>query len=108
MEKLNNLEIGARIRGQREALHITREKLAEHLDVSTKFVSDIELGIRGMSTLTLAKLSETLRISTDYILFGKQEKADLSQVLAALALCPPEKMDYAEQLLALFIRAIAK
>ena len=45
--------VGSRIRKQREYLGYTREQLAEQLDVSTKFCSDIELGVKGMSIPTL-------------------------------------------------------
>lgn len=36
-----------RIRTQRELLGYTREKLSEKLNVSAKFCSDIELGVKG-------------------------------------------------------------
>ena len=42
------LAIGARIRSQREYLGYTREQLAEHLGVTPKFCSDIELGAKRM------------------------------------------------------------
>ena len=61
------MEIGARIRKKREAQLLTQEKLAEMLDVSIKFVSDIELGAKGMSLKTLNKLSQILLVSADYI-----------------------------------------
>lgn len=63
--------MGQRIRRQRELLGYTREQLAEKLDVSTKFCSDIELGVKGVSIQTLAKLTELLHLSADYILFGE-------------------------------------
>ena len=53
MKEINYKEMGARIRTQRELLGYTREKLAEKLDVSPKFCSDIELGVKGMSLNTL-------------------------------------------------------
>ena len=45
--------IGSRIRKQREYIGYTREQLAELLDVTPKFCSDIELGVKGMSIPTL-------------------------------------------------------
>ncbi|GEM_PF-7065044 len=51
-EELNFIEIGARIRAGREELGLTREQLAEQLEVSAKFCSDIELGLRGISVKT--------------------------------------------------------
>ena len=68
--------IGGRIRKQREYLGLTREQFAEKLDITPKFCSDIELGVKGMSVPTLCRIASTLSLSTDYILFGKQEKKD--------------------------------
>ena len=62
--------IGKRIRKQREYLGFTREVFAEKLDVTPKFCSDIELGLKGMSVTTLCKISDILGLTTDYILFG--------------------------------------
>lgn len=71
MKAINYHEMGNRIRKQRELLGYTREQLAEKLDVSTKFCSDIELGVKGVSIQTLAKLTDLLNLSADYILFGE-------------------------------------
>lgn len=68
--------IGGRIRKQREYLGLTREQFAEKLDITPKFCADIELGTKGMSVPTLCRIATTLSLSTDYILFGKQEKKD--------------------------------
>ena len=43
------VSIGGRIRKQREFLGLTREQFAEKLDITPKFCSDIELGIKGMA-----------------------------------------------------------
>lgn len=71
--EIDNLAIGNRIRLRREELHMTRNQLAEILDITPKFCSDIELGARGMSLKTLMCLSKTLYLSTDYILFGEEK-----------------------------------
>jgi len=68
--------IGIRIRNQREFLGFTREQLAEMIDVTPKFCSDIELGVKGMSLNTLDLLSNMLKLSTDYILYGNFNKDD--------------------------------
>ncbi len=67
------LLMGARIRRRREELHLTREQLAEKLDVTPKFCCDIETGAKGMSLKTLMNLSKILYMPTDYILFGEEE-----------------------------------
>ena len=68
--------MGERIRTRREELNISREQLAEQLDVSSKFISDIEYGIRGVSLKSLVLLSSSLLISVDYILFGSLESSE--------------------------------
>lgn len=106
MEELNFLEIGNRIRKQRELLCLSREQLAEHLDVSTKFCSDIEIGAKGMSIQTLSKLSQILHISTDYILFGSRDNTDTENLIKVFNLCPANKIQYAEDILKSFIKAV--
>ena len=63
---MNWVEIGARIRSQREAFGYTRETFAEMLDVTPKFCADIELGKKGMSVPTLCRIASVLKLSTDY------------------------------------------
>lgn len=90
MKEINYKKMGARIRTQRELLGYTRENLAEKLDVSPKFCSDIELGVKGVSLNTLAKLSDILCMNVDYILFGDQQvsKSELDTLLALFYQCP--------------------
>lgn len=102
--------IGGRIRKQREYLGLTREQFAEKLDITPKFCSDIELGIKGMSVPTLCRIASTLSLSTDYILFGKQEKKD--KFWAFKALVPmiesvtPSQLPYLENVLKAVISAM--
>ena len=56
MKTVNYHEMGIRIRKQRELLGYTREQLAEKLDVSTKFCSDIELGVKAFPFRLLPNL----------------------------------------------------
>ncbi len=100
-----NRSIGTRIRNQRELLGYTREQLAEKINVSTKFCSDIELGVKGMSVETLCKISKELMISADYILFGR-EKTDADEELKNLiSLCPREKMPFLTDIIRNFIQS---
>ena len=78
--------LGKHIRNQRKEKKYTLEQLAEKLDVSTKFCSDIELGVKGVSIQTLAKLSDLLNLPTDYILFGESETGNSVELLETLVL----------------------
>lgn len=89
-----NMDIGKRIRAQREALGYSRELLAEIIEISSRFLADIELGTKGMSFQTLIRLSETLHVSTDYLLLGK-EAAGSAALFHLIAEIEP---DYHQQL----------
>lgn len=104
---IDYLIIGERIRKQREFLNISKEDIATQLDVSTKFVYDIELGHKGMSLKTLIKLSEILKVSTDYILFGNTPILNInkSNIEYMLASTTPEKLKVAEELLKVYLKS---
>lgn len=97
--------IGIRIRNQREQFGYTREQFAEMLNVTPKFCADIELGNKGISVQTLCKISDVLKLSTDFILFGivQQEYSFPSQLLQR---CTPTEQKYAEDLLKTFVMAM--
>jgi transcriptional regulator with XRE-family HTH domain len=63
-----NKQIGARCKQARVASGLTQEKLAEKLNVSTQYLSDMERGVVGMSLLTLTDLSDLLSVTTDFLL----------------------------------------
>ena len=66
-----NIEIGKRIRYLREVSGYSREQLAEQIEISSRFLADIELGTKGMSFQTLIRFSEVLHTTTDYLLLGR-------------------------------------
>ena len=99
------VEIGARIRKQREQFGYTREAFAEQIGVTPKFCADIELGNKGMSIQTLCNISTVLKLSTDYILFGtNQQEHAFSSLL--LQRCTPKEQKYAEDILKTFLIAM--
>ena len=107
MEKeLDFKAIGNRIRLQREFLGYTRDYLGEQLSVSTNFCQDIEIGAKGMSIQTLAKLSSILKLSLDYIMFGETIDKEVEPLILMLNACKPEKRRYAEDILKSFLLAI--
>ena len=99
--------IGKRIRQQREYMGFTREQFAEQIDVTPKFCADIETGTKGMSVPTLCRIAKTLRLSTDYILWGKGERNHPDSVMMVLENCSETERAYAEQLLKTFVTAMS-
>ena len=75
-KNVNYIEVGDRIRVEREKFDISREKFAELLELSPFFVGQIERGERNMSINTLINVSQCLHVSIDYLIFGEIQKAE--------------------------------
>lgn len=62
--------VGKRIKELREKREMTREELANKVDITAKFLYEVENGKKGMSAANLYKIAVALSTSCDYILFG--------------------------------------
>ncbi|MGN0353056.1 MAG: helix-turn-helix domain-containing protein [Roseburia sp.] len=71
---MSDIHIGERIRELREKQNYTREALAEKIDISAKFLYEIETGKKGFSADTLKRMSVALSVSCDYIMFGEENR----------------------------------
>ena len=67
-----NIQIGEQVRIAREQARLTQETLAEKIEVSPQYISDLERGVVGISLPTLKKLCCALGVASDQILFGTQ------------------------------------
>lgn len=65
-----NIQIGEQIKAARERARMTQEVLAECIEVSPQYISDLERGVVGISVPTLKRLCIILGVSSDRILFG--------------------------------------
>ena len=104
MEKQQLVQIGQRLRQQRNKLGLTREQFAELADVGAGYYAQIEVGGSQMSIDTLIKVARTSRLSMEYILFGEDSPAaDASSLYALLSRCSERELHLAEQVLQLFL-----
>lgn len=107
MVSIDPVEMGERIKKQRLLNGFSREKLAELADITPRFCYDLELGLKNMSLNTLYKLSSSLHVSTDYILFGSASKNDIyTSLIGLIKTCPPNKLEHLEQIVSHYIQAI--
>lgn len=74
-----NIVLGERIKLGRKANRLTREKLAELIDVSPRFLAEVEAGKVGVSLQTFKNISIALSVSTDFLL-GLENENKISQV----------------------------
>ena len=73
-----NRELGSRIRARREALGISREALAERLDVTPHYLGEVERGSTGLALPTYKRVCEVLGVQDGFLLFGEQAPARAS------------------------------
>lgn len=83
----------------------TREELMEKADLNERYLDSIESGKKSMTTPKLASLVKALNVSSDYILFGSDDRTDPSPLYEILSNLSPKEMDHARELLLLFVKA---
>ena len=76
-----NILIGEQVRVAREQAKMTQEVLAEKIEVSPQYISDLERGVVGIALPTLKRLCSTLGVTSDQILFGERPQ-DRAVILA--------------------------
>ncbi len=76
---------GLRIRELRETQRFTREQFSEMVDISPKFLYEIETGQKGFSADTLHRIAKGLSVTCEYILSGRKSKALSEEVKYVLA-----------------------
>lgn len=78
-------DLGKRVRKHRTAMHLTQEKLAKQIGVSTSFIGHVERGTRKASLETLVSLANALDVSLDYLLAASLQNGVLGPM--------PEKLN---------------
>ena len=103
---MDRMGIGTRISELRSTASMTQERLAGELDVSVQYISRLERGMVGMSTNTLIRLCEVLKVSSDYILFGNVSSPDVSPVVNRLKYLTPSQLSIVERSINITIEAL--
>lgn len=104
MDKQQRIEIGQRLRRRRQELGLTRERMSELADIGTGYYGQLEVGTSQMSVDTLIKLSRSMHLPMEYILFGAgYEPGDATPVIELLHRCSPRELSLAEEVLKLFL-----
>ena len=61
-------DIGLRIRQARKEKHLSQAELADLMNISIPYISELETGKANFSIDTLIKLTEALQISADWLI----------------------------------------
>lgn len=97
---MSNKEVGKRIRELRGIQGYTREALAEKADISEKFLYEIEAGKKGFSADVLCRVSKSLDVSCDYIMFGEEkEHRGMEKIICVLERVDPKQRSKIQDIL---------
>lgn len=106
--KINSYDfkmMGNRIKQARKIKRYTQAELSECIDMSPKNMSQVELGLMGISLSTLISICKVLDVSADYILFGIKDNEQKNAVNIMLSELNEKEQLYAENLLSVYVEA---
>ena len=106
-KKALNIEIGIRIKQEREKAGLTQERFSELIGLGPKSVSAVECGAVGVSLSTLQRICRVLSVSSDALLFGAQAQNDAIDLVARLERLSPAQFQIASDLLNKLLEAFA-
>ena len=100
------MEFCEKLQELRKSRGLTQEALAERVDVSAQYVSDLERGVVGVSIPTLKRLSVVLGVSCDRLLFGGGGENDVTQLARRLQRLPARQFQLLRRMVDLFLEAM--
>lgn len=114
LKELDRAAMSRRIRQRREVLGMSREDLARRLDVTSKFIADLEYGDKGTSVKNLYRLKQILGLSVDYLMDG--DRSDLTEeeprrllnenIMGSLSVCNVKQLQVMEKIARLYIEGV--
>lgn len=99
MSDTKDMSIGSRIMLLRTSRGYTREYLSEKVQISVKFLYEIETNKKGFSAKTLAKLADALEVSMDFIMTGQGSRKYDEEIATTLEMFKPHTLKNVESLL---------
>ena len=82
---VSNLFISARLKEKREELHLKQDQVAQLVGVNRNAISTYENGTREPSLGMMVRLARLYRVSTDYLLTGKEMSNERRRLLSVIS-----------------------
>ena len=93
---------------------MSRDELARRLDVTSKFIADLEYGEKGASVKNLYRLKQILGVSVDYLMDGNPSNQNETEprkmlnenIMGSLSVCNVKQLRVMEQIARLYIEGV--
>lgn len=105
-EELIDQQIGVRIEQLRLKFGYTRETVAEQIGISWQHLSNIEKGRRRITLEILMKVQAIFHVPFEFLIYGENEKNDLSHLVAMLNGMDKALYPHFEDMLISFVKAL--
>ena len=106
-EKKLCIEVGQRIWQYRKDAGMTKEALAERMDITSQYLNDIEQGKKCMSMAYFVRLGQIFHISLDTLAWGVQpEDPAVDQMVRRLREMSPVDRDLAVHMILSAAKAV--
>ena len=100
------VQVGTRVWNCRTQRGLSREKLAERLDITPQYVSDIEQGKKCMSMSIFVEMSQVLEVSMEFLAYGTLSPApEVERLEQCLRRLTPLDRELAAHMLRLSLEA---
>jgi transcriptional regulator with XRE-family HTH domain len=96
-------EMGKRIRERRKHLRLSQEALAERADTTKQTVSLAEKGQQELRAGNIARISDVLGVSTDYLLKGTKIDTDHMMLDERIRTLNTDQYDYISDVINRFV-----
>lgn len=104
--KEKNILIGCRICAARNSAGYTQKQLAQAIDVSPQYISDLERGISDASIITIIRICQFLQVSSDYILMGYKNPARKNITIQCYEYLEPKNQEFSSRMTHLFLKSL--
>lgn len=104
-----NIMLGAKLKKIRNEQKITREALSEMIDISSRFMADVESGKVGVSLATLKKICRVLGVSADYLLGlteNEENSGEYERIVNRIRQTDIKHLPYLEEIITAFVNAV--
>ena len=100
--EIDYIAVGKRVAQKRHQLGLTQQKVCDLIEISDKYMSNIECGKSKTSLQVLSNIAVALETTLDYLVFGipdPENRQNTDELYNKIQSLPKDKIDFINALL---------